>query len=90
VVNQFERVLWTAFSVAILLTVLTLLEGCASPHFMAGDALVCEQGGEYRESPAGVSVSCERGLRWTGPMSDNASSVTLEILKGALGASPGL
>jgi hypothetical protein len=71
-----------------LLVVLLALFGCASQHFIAGDALVCEQGGEYRESASGVVVSCEQGLRWTGPMSDNAANATLGIIKGALDAAP--
>ena len=65
-----------------------LLAGCATPHLLAGDALTSEEGGEYRESEAGVVVSCAKGLRWTGPMSDKAAAVALELLKATAAAAP--
>ncbi len=81
--------MWTAAYVGIFALCVHLF-GCASPHFLVGDALECEKGGEYRETASGTTVSCAEGLRWTGPMSDNAANTALTILKAASEAAPGV
>ena len=75
-----------------MLLAMLALTSCASPVGQAGDVLKCKGAGSYVETDAGaITVRCDAGLTWSGPMSDNAAGVAggvLRIVVDGAGAAP--